>query len=495
MTTGRKNELSRRGILSFLLLSVANIGISKTVGNSIGSIPRPNLFDKKKLEIQSLVSRLPRGSNITFSVADRTTGEILETYNPELSLPPASVIKTITSFYALENLGPDFRFNTQLISTGVITNGVLDGDLILVGEGDPTLDTDGLYDLVKLLKERGVSKISGDFKVYGGGMPSIHEIDPTQPNYLAYNPSISGMNLNANRVFFQWKLKNNNYDLFVEARGLKARPAVDLVEVILSQRVSPVFEYNMVLGKETWSVAKRALGDKGGRWLPVRQPQLYSGQVFQKIATAFGITMPLPTVSYGPPDGYVLEIHQSKNLREITQSMLKYSDNLSAEALGIKASLKFQEVDSLASSAQMMALWLKLNYGLMSASFVDHSGLSDKSIISSNELVKFLIQNPVHNRIKPLLKEMTHRNIKGKVVQNSEIKVSVKTGTLHFSSALVGYIDKPSGRDLAFSISMSDMEKRQNLTQAEKENPRGSQRWVNQVREIQRRLVDRWCRL
>jgi len=476
MTTGRKNDLSRRGILSFLLASVANIGISKTVGESIGSIPRPNLFDKKKLEIERLVSLLPSGSNITFSVADRKTGEVLETYNPELSLPPASVIKTITSFYALENLGPDFRFNTRLISTGTITNGVLEGDLILVGEGDPTLNTDGLYDLAKLLKGRGINKISGDFKVYGGGMPSIHEIDPTQPNYLAYNPSISGMNLNANRVFFQWKLKNNNYDLFVEARGLKARPTVDLVEVRLSKRVSPVFEYNMVPEKETWSVAKRALGDKGGRWLPVRQPQLYSGQVFQKIATAFGITMPLPTVSYSLPDGYVLENHQSKNLSEISQSMLKYSNNLSAEILGIKASLKFQEVDSLTSSAQMMALWLKLNYGLMSARFVDHSGLSDESNISSNELVKLLVQNPVHNRIKPLLKKMTHRNIKGKVILNSEIKVAVKTGTLHFSSALAGYIDKPSGRDLAFSISMSDMKKRQNLTKAQKESPRGSRR-------------------
>ena len=78
---------------------------------------------------------------MSFVVADTQTGEILESHNPLRSLPPASVIKTITGFYALETLGPDFTFETKLITTGPIIDGVLDGDLILIGGGDPTLDT------------------------------------------------------------------------------------------------------------------------------------------------------------------------------------------------------------------------------------------------------------------------------------------------------------------------------------------------------------------
>ncbi|TMV42251.1 D-alanyl-D-alanine carboxypeptidase, partial [Thioclava sp. BHET1] len=95
-----------------------------------------------------LVESARLGGNVAFMVVDSSTGKVLETLNPELPIPPASTAKTLTTLYALETLGADFQFETRFAATGTIQNGVLHGDLILLGGGDPTLDTDALGDMV-----------------------------------------------------------------------------------------------------------------------------------------------------------------------------------------------------------------------------------------------------------------------------------------------------------------------------------------------------------
>ena len=84
-------------------------------------ILRPKfVVNRSAYEIRKLLRFSPRNSDVSFVVADSQTGEVLESYNPQRSLPPASVLKTITGFYALETLGKDFTFETKLLSTGPV---------------------------------------------------------------------------------------------------------------------------------------------------------------------------------------------------------------------------------------------------------------------------------------------------------------------------------------------------------------------------------------
>ena len=488
-------KISRRSMIASLLTGVSLYAFPSITNAYTKPILRPKfVVNRSAYEIRKLLRFSPRNSDVSFVVADSQTGEVLESYNPQRSLPPASVMKTITGFYALETLGKDFTFETKLLSTGPVIDGVIDGDLILLGGGDPTLDTDDLYDLCKLLSEYKIKSLTGDFAVYSSDWPSFKNIDPDQPSHLGYNPSLSGLNLNFNRIFFEWKQNQENYFLTLEARGLKAKPTVDGVDVLISDTIPTVFEYTSHPNKEIWHVARSALGKEGGRWLPVRNPELYSGQVFQKLALDAGIELPNPKVIYNQPKGDILVSHKSEILSDMTKDMLKHSTNITAELLGITASKNSNFVTSLASSSFRMGRWLEDKYSVSDISFVDHSGLNDQSTISSNSMVRVLSDSKMQTQIKPLLKEIPYRRRKNQPIFGGETKIVGKTGTLHFVSGLAGYIDNSKGRNLSFAIFVSDMRKRRNLEKNQKESPRGTTSWSNSARYFQRLLINRWCR-
>ena len=79
----------------------------------------------------------------------------------------------MTALFALQKLGVRHRFATQVLATGPMTAGRLDGDLVLVGSGDPTLSTDHFGDMVARLSAQGLRSVAGRFLVYGGALPAI----------------------------------------------------------------------------------------------------------------------------------------------------------------------------------------------------------------------------------------------------------------------------------------------------------------------------------
>jgi D-alanyl-D-alanine carboxypeptidase/D-alanyl-D-alanine-endopeptidase (penicillin-binding protein 4) len=121
-------------------------------------------------------------------VADAATGEMLEVFNALYPMPPASVAKAVTTAYGLDRLGPEYRFRTTLVSDGTIRDGVLDGDLWLVGGGDPVLDTDALDTMVRDLAESGIREVSGAFRIATDALPAIYEIDPNNCPMWATTP-------------------------------------------------------------------------------------------------------------------------------------------------------------------------------------------------------------------------------------------------------------------------------------------------------------------
>ncbi len=84
----------------------------------------------------------------------------------------------------------------------------------------------------------------GRFPYATGTYKEIYQIDPQQPAHVVYNSALSGLNLNNNRILFEWSLKNGRYQTWLEARGLNHRPAVIGVKLVIEKRGAPVFKYS-----------------------------------------------------------------------------------------------------------------------------------------------------------------------------------------------------------------------------------------------------------
>ena len=109
-------------------------------------------------ELDRIRARAGITGDVGISAIDLDTGKVIYEKNQSKSFAPASVLKIITALYALEKLGPTFRFSTQVLTDGTIKNGQLLGNLYLVGSGDPMLDTDHLLALANDVKAAGISQ-------------------------------------------------------------------------------------------------------------------------------------------------------------------------------------------------------------------------------------------------------------------------------------------------------------------------------------------------
>ncbi len=432
-----------------------------------------------------LVSEAGLGGRVGFALADARTGEILETYNPIRPLPPASVAKAVTALYALETLGPDYRFRTRLVATGPIRNGRLDGDLILVGGGDPAMDTDGLHSLAIQAKAAGLLEVGGRLLVDGSALPNFDRIDRSQPDHVGYNPAVGGLNLNFNRVHFSWKRGGNGYSTTLDARTGRFRPDVTTARMRVADRSLPVYTYERDGNVDAWTVARRQLGGSGARWLPVRNPALYAGDVMRTMLRANGITA--PAAQRGTGQGTTIAVEESATLDRVARAMLRFSNNLTAEVLGLSASKRRVGLPrSLDASGAAMAAWLAERSGIRRPDFDDHSGLNGTTRVSASDMVQALTAQGAMSRLRPILKELTLEGPPRQAVQ-------AKTGTLNFVSGLAGYFDARSGRPLAFATFCADTERRAGLSVAERERPQGGRAWSRRARSLQFDLIERWA--
>ncbi|MEC7256489.1 MAG: D-alanyl-D-alanine carboxypeptidase/D-alanyl-D-alanine-endopeptidase [Pseudomonadota bacterium] len=430
-----------------------------------------------------------------WAVADVATGQRLESLNGNKAQPPASVAKTVTALYALETLGADYRFTTRLMIDGTMSNGVLNGDLILAGGGDPTLDTDALATLAQKLKATGLREVRGRFIVYDGALPYVRSIDEDQPEVVGYSPAVSGIALNFNRVRFEWKRAPGGYAVQMDAETERYRPEVASSVMTVVQRSAPIYTYADRDGRDHWTVASAALGKGGSRWLPVRRPGDYAGDVFRTLVRAHGIVLkPARTESRAPAGAIVVAEHSSDRLWVILQDMLKYSNNLVAEMVGMSASARREgkPPQSLRASAREMSRWAGLRFDMKNTALVDHSGLGDASRMTPDDLVAALVE--VHRRgvLRPLLKPIAMRDDRGRVLKNPSVKVDAKTGTLNFVSGLGGFMTAPNGAELAFAIFSADTAARSRLSRAERVRPDGGRAWNGRAKRLQQMLIDRW---
>lgn len=443
---------------------------------------------------EELVADAGLGGEVGYVVADARSGLVLEAKNGNRAMAPASTAKVVTSLYALASLGGGYRFVTRVLASGPVSGGQVQGDLILAGGGDPTLDTDGLADLAARLAKAGVRGVTGRFFVWGGALPYAPEIAEDQPVHVGYNPSISGLILNYNRVHFEWKRGQGGYALGMDARSERLVPKVYTAEVKLARREAPLFEYRQQGGKEVWTVAEGSLNKAGSRWLPVRLPEIYAGDVFQTLARAQGLRLPAPEPLPALPAGAVVVAERaSAALPTILRDMMRYSTNITAEAVGMTASAASGAAAARGRSGAAMSGWLKGRLGGGTVALVDHSGLGAQNRIAPHDMVRAMALLGPKAGLRGLMKPFALRDESGGKVPDAGFRVDAKTGTLNFVSTLAGYMTAPDGTELVFAIFTGDLARRARSRNSE--SPEGSGGWVRRSKILQSQLLSRWASL
>lgn len=485
----------RRFLLSSLAALAGTSALANAPAVSLRPMPRPiNTRAPGQDGLKALLAQANLSGEVTCAVADVRSGQMLETFGATKALPPASVAKINTALYALDVLGAGHRFTTRLLATGGVSAGVVNGDLILAGGGDPLLDSTHLAQLAAALKSAGVREVRGRFLVWDGALPYSHTIDPGQPDHLGYSPAVSGIALNFNRVHFEWKrAASGAWAITMDARTSKYRPAVTSAQMQIANRATPIYTYAEKSGVDHWTVASKALGKGGARWLPVRNPAAYAGDVFRTLAGANGIRLGKPQQAKTLPQAQVLAQHHSPPLDLMLKAMLKYSNNLMAEMIGMAAtSLHSGRPKSIKASAAEMNRWAVTRYGMADTRMVDHSGLGEDSRMTAQGMTAALIAAHRSGQLKPLLKEFQMRDAKGRVMKSHPIKVAAKTGTLNFVSGLGGFITATDGRELAFAIFTADEKARARIPRAQRERPKGAKGWNRRAKLLQQELIERW---
>ena len=427
-------------------------------------------------------------------MADARTGEMLEVYNGLYPLPPASVAKAVTTAYALDRLGPGYRFPTTLVTDGTIRDGRLEGDLWLVGGGNPVLDTDALDEMAQALEESGLREVTGTFRVATDALPFIDQIDAAQLPHAGYNPSISALNLNFNRVFFEWEREGADYAVRMDARSAGFSPSVTVSSMTVEARDFPVYTYEAREGRDVWTVARGALGDNGGRWLPVRRPPAYLAEVFRILARNRGVDLDAPVFSESaPPSARVLVEHSSDPLEDLLRGMMRWSTNLTAEVVGLSATQAGGvRPQTLSESGAAMSAWMTERLGARQARFVDHSGLGANSRLRPHDMTRALVAAGPNSMLRGLMRDMPILDVTGAPIPGHPLDLVAKTGTLNFVSTLAGYVGTPSGRTLAFSVFCADLERRERLSRTQMERPPGARTYNRRAKMLQQAMLRRW---
>jgi D-alanyl-D-alanine carboxypeptidase/D-alanyl-D-alanine-endopeptidase (penicillin-binding protein 4) len=190
---------------SNLLRALAFVAVVLTAAPStLAEAPAPDVMQAAL--VAAVGDRAAKDGVSAVQVVSLRTGEEIFSRNADLALVPASTMKVVTAAAALDALGPSYRFKTELLRDGEIdSTGVLQGNLYIRGQGDPTLVVEKLWKLVYDLQLEGVKSIQGDLVFddsFFGGESRLPGWDKEEDieNGPSYFPPLSALSINFNTV-------------------------------------------------------------------------------------------------------------------------------------------------------------------------------------------------------------------------------------------------------------------------------------------------------
>jgi D-alanyl-D-alanine carboxypeptidase/D-alanyl-D-alanine-endopeptidase (penicillin-binding protein 4) len=439
---------------------------------------------------------------------DAASGEVLLQHGADRPFIPASTTKITTSLAALEILGPEYRFATVLLATGEVADGTLHGDLWLRGGGDPTLSTDGLRELVAGLRGAGIRRVEGGFFFDESLSPRAPEIDLLQPESAQYNPAVSALSVNYNRLELRWQrdLKGRpTGQLWSPADG-GALPVRGIATGTLDASLDPRIEFVFAPDPSPRWLLSPHLASSGSAFLPVRgDPGPVAAELLATLAAKSGVTLPRAQRGNVPTAAREIARHESPPLVEVVTGLLRYSNNLTAELTGLAASRQLAGSGlGLEPSARRLAAWWQDRLPDTSfAGFVaaNHSGLSSVTRHTPRQLAAVLRHGASGaasgirlQDVLPTRELGENGRPAGEGVAGNTVRA--KSGTLLYADGLVGFLTTRRGRELGFVILLTDVDARARLdagrdTRIALSPPEASE-WTGRAKALERDLVARW---
>ncbi|MEX2295364.1 MAG: D-alanyl-D-alanine carboxypeptidase/D-alanyl-D-alanine-endopeptidase [Gemmatimonadota bacterium] len=450
----------------------------------------PNLFPLQN-EIARLVGSPGwRGAEWGVLAISLERGDTLVALSSEARLAPASNQKLFTSAAALYHLGPEFRFPTYMLTDGTVRDGILDGNLILYGTGDPAISdrilsgpTEPFREFARALARLGIHTVTGDVI----GDASFFEGPSRHPSWNArdlddwYAAPVSALTFSENVVTLQVRGGEP---------GTTPQPATDppgagilvtnSATTVSGRPSSPVL---LVRDGPEGAIELRGEVRSGAgelwRVLTVADPAAYAASVLRHVLAEEGIRMEGSARALGPEETSpvtranvvapafdrggaaplrTLAVHYSPPVRELLQVMNKVSHNLYSELFLFAVGRITTGTGSFASGAQALTDYLINVVGVAPGDIYieDGSGLSRFNRATASSFISLLThvsETSYADDFWASLPEAGNRRELGRMYQSLAAgNLRAKTGTISRVSALSGVVRGVGGEPILFSI-------------------------------------------
>ena len=431
-----------------------------------------SIFAAILLSVTFLTSHPITGqANMSVLVQNLNTGEVIDSYRPEHVVPPASVMKLLTTGAALEILGPGFRFPTLIEYSGSIENGVLHGNLYIRGGCDPSLGWQGktafLTQWVKAVQKAGIKSIDGgiiaDMTMLDGEAQNPNWLCEDAGNY--YAPGIFALNYYGNTMNIVLK----SGDPGSVATVVGTEPKVEDVYFINHVRCDKItydgaFVSGLPYSRERYltGAVPSNLGTFGVKGdLP--NPGLLLARHFTNKLRESGVSVKRDAMyeaDYNPltPARNELYIHYSEPLSEIIKETNVNSNNLYAESLFRFLGTRYTLPGTIHNSQDLLRdYWRRRGVNIQNAIIKDGCGLAPQDAVSAKTFVQlltimsrsankdaWLASLPVSGQTGTLKSLCPGTELEG--------RIHAKSGTIAGTKNFAGYIDMPNGDTWVFAI-------------------------------------------
>lgn len=432
-----------------------------------------------------------RGADWGVMIVSLTNGDTLYALEPDRAMSPASNAKLFTTAAALYYLGAQFRMSTFLMAAGPVDDGVLAGDLVIYGTGDPTFSAryggaTAVFDaFADTLEARGIRAIGGDVVGDASYFRGPGAAEGWQTNYIdaSYAAPASALSFAENLA-----------TLRIQPGATGGPPTVTLVpggegiEILNEATTTASGRVSIQAMRRAYEAPLVVVGripraSRGvTRTLPVSDPAGYAAAAFREILTQRGIVVrgtsrSVQRVQDSPVTGRsvfapafdrasplrVLALHHSPALLEILTTVNKRSHNLFAEQTFRAVGRVATGDGSVEGGAQAVQNLIARETGIDTTQvrLYDGSGLSVLNRVSARaviHLLGYMARSPMWEAYRTTLPEAgAPDGLRRMQRTRADRNLVAKTGTLSGVSALSGYVRAANGELLAFSILSNDV--------------------------------------
>ena len=394
------------------------------------------------------------------AAAGATGGTTRIAWQADLALNPASLMKLLPTFAALETLGPAYTWRTPVWLQGSLQDGVLEGSLVIKGQGDPRLVVERVWGLLRRVQQLGVREIRGDIVLDRSAFslaeqsPGDFDGEPLRP----YNVGPDALLLNQ-RVF--------TLTLMPDPAARVARVAMEPALAGVSAPATvpllpgPCADWRAGLKADFSDPARVVLAGGyaascGERQWPVAyaEPTSFNSRLLQALWRDLGGTLRGRVREGQAPTDIAPSFELvSPPLAEVVRDINKFSNNPMAQQLFLSMAWQQRGLGSMAAARDGLAQWAGTRLGDAAGSLVvdNGSGLSRDNRLSARLLGRLLQvawASPVMPEFVSSLPvagaDGTTRRLK-----SIEGRAHLKTGSLRDVAGIAGYVHTPSGRRLA----------------------------------------------